>query len=63
MTRLLRFRLSACFPLLALGLVTLLGGCVVYPGDAGYGYRPVAYYPPAVIEYGHGGWGHHRHGW
>ena len=36
-------------PVVAIGLATLLGGCVVYP-DGGY--------------YRHGwGWGWHDHGW
>jgi hypothetical protein len=50
-------------PLLALTLVALLGGCVVYPGYPGYyggGYYGAPYYGGGVVAFG-GGW--HDHGW
>ena len=58
-----RFRSFAFLPLLAFGLVMLLGGCVVYPAG-GYGYQPAPYYAPPVVEFGYGGGGYHGHrGW
>jgi hypothetical protein len=59
MVRMPRLRFAALLPVLALGLATLLGGCVVYPASPGYGYQP--YYPGPVV--GFGGWGgeHHHH--
>lgn len=36
-------------PILALGLATMLGGCVLYPGGYGYGHERGYYYG--------GGWG------
>ena len=56
--------------LAALGLVTTLGGCVVYPAypDYGYGYGPYyGGYPAGYVAIGGGGWdwGWHDHdrGW
>ncbi len=63
MADLLRIRRTALLPVLALGLATLLGGCVVYPAGYGYGYQPAPYYAGPVVTYG-GGWGrHYRGGW
>lgn len=64
-------------PLLALGFVALLGGCIAYPAapgygygyGPGYGYAPAYGYSPGVVAFG-GGWGwggwhrwHHRRDW
>ena len=46
-------------PVLALGLVAMLGGCVLYPD--GYGYEREGGYSYYGGHYG-GGWGHYRHG-
>ena len=44
MPRLLRLRRLVVLPVLALGLATSLGGCVVYPeGGYGRGYGAPAY--------------------
>jgi hypothetical protein len=42
--------LRRILPVAALGLATLLGGCIIDPGYGGGGYR-------------HGWWGHERGGW
>lgn len=65
MVRPLRPRLAALSPTLglALGLTTLLGGCVAYPAGYGYGYQPAPYYPAPVVAVGGWGWGRHHHGW
>ncbi len=68
MRRSLRDRLPGLLPVLALGLATFLGGCVVAPAYPGYGYGygySAPYYPGPVVTFGGGGWGHHRHrgGW
>jgi hypothetical protein len=64
MARLPPLRRTVLLPLLALGLATLLGGCVVYPDGYGYGYgyQPAPYYGGAYVGYG-GGWHHHHRGW
>jgi hypothetical protein len=66
MRRSLRDRLPGLLPVLALGLATFLGGCVVAPAYPGYGYGYGApYYPAPVVTFGGGGWGHnhYRGGW
>ena len=67
MRRSLRDRLSGLLPVLALGLATLLGGCVVAPAYPGYGYGYGApYYPGPVVTFGGGGgrgYHHYRGGW
>ncbi len=71
-----RFRRLLLLPVV--GLAALLGGCVVYPGEGGYGYRHGGYYQGPAVAFeggpggGGGGWGggwggggggHHHHGW
>ena len=52
-------RLRTILPVVALGLATLLGGCVVYPAYPayGYGYAAPGYYGGVYYggDYG-GGW-------
>jgi hypothetical protein len=58
-----RFDSRFLLPLVATGLVAMLGGCVAYPASpgysAGYGYDQ-PYYGGGYVGYG-GGW--HGRGW
>jgi len=48
---------SRGLPVVALGLATLLGGCVVVPGRPYYGYGgPVVVAPAPVVAVGGWGW-------
>jgi hypothetical protein len=47
--------------LAALGLLALLGGCVVAPAYPGYGYGYGPGYAPGYVAVG-GGWGWHGDG-
>ena len=56
-----RSRLRWCCAFGPLTLALLLGGCVAYSTDPGYGY-----YGDGVVAFGNGwhdGWHHGRHDW
>ncbi len=61
MARTTRFRRLLLLP--ALGVLTLLGGCVVYPDGGGYGYGRPYYGRGPAYAYDGGGWHHHHRDW
>jgi len=56
------FRARLLLPLAALGVGTMLGGCVAYPAYPAYGYGYAPYYGGSYVAVGGGYGGWHDHG-